>query len=175
MDDKFNDFFNKNNFDIHEPYSGHEERFLRKLQQPKKKSISYKWMGAVASIVLLLGFYLGSFHQQKQYDLRDVSPKMAEAQDFFVSTINQELKEIEKYRSLETETLIEEALEEIEELEEKYQSFKSELNQPGNQRIKIQAMINNYQQRLDVLQRLLDQLNRLQKPIEFNSIDDEII
>lgn len=175
MNDKFQDFFSENNFDIHEPHSGHNERFLRKLQQPKKKTISYKLMGAVASVILLIGFYLGSFHQQKQYDLRDVSPKMAEAQNFFVSTINQELKEIEKFRNLETETLIEEALEEIEELEDQYGSFKIELNQSGNQRMKVQAMINNYQQRLHVLQRLLDQLDKLENPTKFNNIDDEII
>lgn len=176
MDDKLHTFFAENSFDIQEPHTGHKTRFLRKLEHPKKeKYFSWKWMSIAASVVLLIGFYLGSSHQKNQYDLADVSPKMAEAQSFFISTINRELKEIEKYRNVETESVIEDSLDEIEELEDNYKNFKQELKVNGNERHAIQAMITNYQQRLEVLERLLIQLELLKNPKKLNTQNDEII
>lgn len=175
MNNKLHDFFNENNFDIHEPISNHEARFMRRLQHPKKKTFSWKWLSIVASITLLLGFYLGSLHQKRAFDLKDVSPKMAETQTFFVNAINQELKEVERYRNLNTETLIEDTLDEIENLEERYNKFKHELNTPGNQQLKIKEMVTNYQQRLQLLERLLIILNKLEQPTNLNNYNHEII
>ena len=102
-------------------------------------------------MILILGFWLGSTHQKEIIGLADVSPKMEEVQNYFVSTIRQELKIVEKNRSLETETIIEEALEHLEELEDNYKSFITELNIDGNSSKIINAMIKNYQQRLEIL------------------------
>lgn len=175
MKNNIHDFFKDNEIDIYEPNSGHEVRFLNKLKHPKKKVISWKWMSIAASILLMLGFYLGSSHQKNQFDLKDVSPKMAETQSFFVNTINQELKEIERYRNLNTERIIEDALDKIEELEEHYQKIKKELKNPGNKRLKIKGLIENYQQRLQILENLLHQLNELEKPTDLKNFEDEVI
>lgn len=175
MNNNLQDFFNENDFDVYTPISGHEARFVNKLKQPKRKILPLKWMGIVASITLLLGFYLGSSHQKNQFDLKDVSPKMAETQMYFTNAINQELNEIERYRNLDNESLIEEALDEIEDLEEDYNDFKTELNTSGNKKLKIKGMINNYQKRLQVLQRLLLLLNKLEKPIHLNYNTHEVI
>ena len=176
MEDKLHQFFDDNDFDIFEPHSGHSDRFLRKLtQQKKSQKPTIFWMSIAASIVLVFGFYLGSYQQQNNYDLADVSPKMAEAQSFFVSTINQELKEIEQYRNIETETIIEDSLDEIEELEDRYKSLVEELTKNENKRQVIQKMIGNYQQRLTVLERLLLQLEQQKNPAKLELLDDEII
>ncbi|MGB1042391.1 MAG: hypothetical protein ACPGU6_03285 [Tenacibaculum sp.] len=176
MKDKLHQFFDDNDFDVFEPHSGHIDRFQRKLQAPKKqKKPSIFWMSIAASIILFLGFYLGNNQQQNRYDLADVSPKMAEAQNFFVSTINQELKEIEQYRSIDTETVIEDSLDKIEELEDKYNSLITELAKNENKRQVIQKMIGNYQQRLNVLEKLLLQLEQLKNPAKIELLDDEII
>ncbi|SDS13180.1 hypothetical protein SAMN05216503_2071 [Polaribacter sp. KT25b] len=165
MENKLNDFFSENNFDFQEPHSGHLERFERKLNQPQKKNkTSWKWLSVAASVVLVLGFWLGSNHKQQQMDLADVSPKMEEVQNYFVSTIHQELKDLEKNRSLETETIIEEALEQLEELEDNYKTFVKELNTDGNTRKIINAMIRNYQQRLEVLENVLLQIEEIKNP-----------
>ncbi len=172
MQDNFDTFFANSDFDIHEPHSGHEARFLRKLKQPKKKfSISYKWMSVAAAVILFLGFYLGSSHQKRQYDLADVSPKMAEAQNFFVTTISNELKQVEKFRNLDTEIIIEDALEEIEELEDQYKLLQKDLNNTSNKSPIIQNMIHNFQQRLSVLETLLSQLELVKQ----NKPQNEII
>ena len=177
MKDNFTDFFSENNFDIHEPLPNHEARFLLKLQQQqqkkKTKSFSWKWMSIAASILLFIGFSLGSFHQQKQYDLATVSPKMKEAQNFFVTTIKQELIEVEKYRTHDTENIINDALLRIKELEDNYSTFKKELQTQENERHIIQRMITNYQQRLNVLENLLLQLESYK--LKKTAINHEII
>lgn len=176
MDNKFDAFFKEHDFDIIDLHQGHEGRFLKKLHKTNSRTqLSWKWMGVAASITLLIGFYLGSMIQQDHNDLSTISPKMAEAQSFFISTINQELKEIEKFRTIETETMIEDALDEIENLEDTYKVFRKELKFNGNERHAIQGMINNYQQRLDVLEKLLIQLELQNNPEQLNDTYDEII
>ena len=165
MEDKLNTFFSDNNFDLQEPQAGHLERFERKLNRSSnKKKYSWKWLSVAASIVLLIGFYLGSLQQPKTFDLADVSPKMEEVQNYFIRTINQELKTIEKNRSLNTETVIESALNELEELEESYALFVKELNKNRNQAKIINAMIKNYQQRLQILENVLQQIEQIKNP-----------
>ena len=172
MEDKLDQFFSENEFDFQEPHSGHLERFERKLNQPKKVvKTSWKWLSAAASVVLIFGFWLGSNHQKSQLDLADISPKMEEVQTYFVSTIRQELQTIEKNRNLDTESIIENALEELEELEDEYTAFVSELTKNGEQRKIINAMIRNYQQRLDVLENTLKQIEQNKNP---NILNNEI-
>ena len=172
MEDKLHNFFSENDFDFQEPHSGHLERFERKLNQPKKiNKTSWKWLSVAASVVLVIGFWLGSSHQKQQMELADVSPKMEEVENYFVSTIYNELKTIESNRSLETETIIEQALDQLEELEEAYNKFLTELNVEGNQRKVINSMIKNYQQRLQILENVLKQIEQIKNP---NLINDEI-
>lgn len=172
MEDKLHDFFSENNFDFHEPNSAHLERFERKLNRTEKKSTSsWKWLSVAASVVLVLGFWLGSSHQKQQLELADISPKMEEVQNYFLSTIHQELKTIEKNRSLETETIIEEALDQLEELEDNYKLFIKELNSEGNARKIINSMIRNYQQRLEILENVLLQIDQIKNP---NTLKNEI-
>ncbi|WP_299672290.1 hypothetical protein [uncultured Polaribacter sp.] len=172
MEDKLHHFFSENNFNLEEPNAGHLERFERRLNSSKsQKKTSWKWLSVAASVVLIFGFWLGSNHQKRQLDLADVSPKMEEVQNYFVSTINQEIKTLEKNRSLETETIIESALDELEELEDNYKIFIHELTKNGKHRRIISAMIKNYQRRLDILERTLKQIDQIKNP---NTIKNEI-
>ena len=139
--------------------------------QKKAKKNSWKWLSVAASVVLVLGFWMGSSHQKQQLELADVSPKMEEVQNYFVNTIHQELKSLEKNRSLETETVIEEALEQLEELEDNYRLFVLDLNNNGNQKRLINAMIKNYQQRLEILENVLKQIEQIKNP---NQLKNEI-
>ncbi|MFY7670858.1 hypothetical protein ACOSP6_07185 [Tenacibaculum sp. MEBiC06402] len=174
MEDKLKDFLSKSDVDIFDPHSGHEDRFFRKLEgQTKSRGISFKWLSVVASVVLLIGFYFGTLLSPKsENNIHNISPEMGETQMFFVNAINHELREIEKYRNLDTETIIEDALDDIEELEEHYQTYVKDLEFKGNEEQIIQAMVTNYQQRLKILKSLQSLLERLKNPdiqnIEFN-------
>ncbi len=168
-------FFSENDFDIHEPTAGHQNRFLEKLQAPKKKKKTLIWWGAVASIALLLGFFGGRFYQNQSYDLRNISAEMAETQDFFVMSINDNLKKINQYRNPQTAKIIDDAVDELNELETQYKKLQKELKITDNQKIIVLNMIQNYQQRIEILQNVLE-IIKLQKQLfnpNFNS--DEII
>tara|TARA_R110000787_G_scaffold271939_8_gene379273 strand:+ start:495 stop:1019 length:525 start_codon:yes stop_codon:yes gene_type:complete len=173
MEDKLHNFFSENEFNFQEPRAGHMERFEKRLQKGSQKTTSWKWMSVAASIILLLGFTLGSsVNNSDEKTLGSVSAKMQEVETFYVNTINLELKEVEKSRSLGTENIIENALERLEELEDSYKAFVEEITKNGNQVKIISEMINNYQKRLEILQNTLDQIEQVKNP---KILDDEII
>lgn len=172
MEDKLHHFFSENDFDVHEPHSGHFDRFEKRLQGTKpQRKFSWGWMSVAASILLLVGFGLGNYTGKQENKLSSISPKMAEVETYFVSSLQVALVEVEKSRSLDTEKIIEHALEKIEELEDTYQGFVKEFENGGDQQRIINAMINNYQQRLDVLKSLSNQIEELKKQ---KNLEDEI-
>ncbi|MFN0729013.1 hypothetical protein [Polaribacter gochangensis] len=173
MKDQFNQFFKNTDFDIEEPRFGHLERFQDRLKNPakKKKSFSYKWMSVAASVILIVGFWLGANLTNKTLVLADVSPEMQEAEMFFVSTIKQELKTIEKFRNPTTERVIEDALNQLEKLDDKYQDLVKALNKSNNDRRVVYAMISNYQNRIEILQDVLTQIDEI-KNLKVNSNDE---
>jgi len=166
MKDELDTFFKNADFDVDVPRFGHLERFEKRLQpQEKKKSFSYKWMSVAASVILIVGFWLGSNQTNNNMVLADVSPQMEEAESFFVSTIRQEIKEIEKFRNPDTEQAIEDALNQLERLEDKYKDLVIELNTNNDRRV-IYAMISNYQNRIEILQNVLKQVDLINNPKE---------
>jgi hypothetical protein len=169
MEDQFNSFFKNTDFDLEEPRFGHLDRFQDKLnnQDKKKKKItSFKWMSVAASVILMIGFWLGSNQTEATLLLADVSPKMQEAESFFVSTIKQELTAIEKVRNPKTERVIEDALNQLEVLEDKYTDLVKALNNSNDDRRVVYAMISNYQNRIEVLQDVLKLINQINNPKE---------
>ncbi|PQJ78032.1 hypothetical protein [Polaribacter porphyrae] len=173
MEDKLHQFFSENDFDFQEPNLKHEKRFEQKLNKTKtrQRKDSWKLLSVAASILLIFGFYLGKNSQNQQLDLADVSPKMEEVQNYFVTAISQEIKSLETNRSLDTETVIEEALHQIEELEDNYRLFVLELNNTGSKTKIINSMIKNYQQRLEILENVLEQIEQIKNP---NLLNNEI-
>jgi hypothetical protein len=165
MEDKLQQFFSENEFEFKEPNTGHLGRFEGRLNKPKQhKKKSWKLVSVAASVILIFGFWLGSMHQKKEFDLADISPKMEETQNYFLSTIHQEIKTLESNRSLKTEKIIENALDELEELEDNYKNFVRELSKNGKQKRVIGAMIKNYQRRLSILERTLKQIDLIKNP-----------
>lgn len=173
MKNQFNQFFKNTDFDIEEPRFGHLERFQDKLKNPakKKKSFSYKWMSVAASVTLIVGFWLGANLTNNTLVLADVSPEMQEAEMFFVSTIKQELRTIEKFRNPTTERVIEDALNQLEKLDDKYQDLVKALNKSNSDRRVVYAMISNYQNRIEILQDVLTQIDEI-KNLKVNSNDE---
>lgn len=175
MEDQFNHFFKNTDFDLEEPRFGHLDRFqdkLKNIDKKKKKITSFKWMSVAASVILMIGFWLGSNHTEQTLLLADVSPKMQEAETFFVTTIKQELAEIEKVRNPKTERIIEDALDQLEVLEDKYKELVTALNSSNDDRRVVYAMISNYQNRIEILQDVLKLINQINNPKE--NQDEEI-
>ena len=164
LDNLFQDL--QGQFDIEEPNKDHEKRFLAKLNQQNnatelviKKRFNWKpLIGIAASIVLMIALVLGNNQEASATGLASVSPEMAQTQDFFTSTISVELKKLENATNPETKLLIQDALNQIKRLEIEYDSLISDLNQSGNDQRVIYAMISNFQNRIEILQNTLKQI-----------------
>ena len=155
-------------FDIEEPNIGHFDRFEAKLarQATTDKSIkwnpnTWKWMAVAASIVLLVGLWFSNPTDQQGMQLAEVSSEMEDTQSFFVSTIQKELEEINLERNDDNKQVIENALTHLNELEKEYNQLTLELEDSNQDKRIIYAMINNFQQRIEILQTLLQQLDEI--------------
>ncbi len=154
-------------FDVNEPNKGHELRFLDKLKanditlSDDKKSSGFNWrpfLAIAASVVICFGVFVTLQNQPKVLDLASVSPELSKTQDFFTVTIENELKKLTKERSPLTDQIINDALKQIEILEKEYQNLKTDLTKSGNDQRVIYAMITNFQNRIDILNTVLEQI-----------------
>lgn len=174
-EDNFNTIFKnfEGQFDIEEPNAGHKQRFLEKLNSQnaatvsKKKSVFTLWkplLSVAASIVLLLTISLGVFKNNNTSDLASVSPEMAKTQDFFTNTITTELKKLNSEEYPEYQDLIVETMFQLKILEENYNLLKEDLSTSGQDERVIYAMISNFQNRIELLQNVVAQINDLKQP-----------
>lgn len=164
----------ENEFDIHTPESGHQNRFLEKLKQQQtiaetsaQKTNYWKPFLAVAASIVLC-FSIFTFLQQQEPEIKDlasVSPELSRTQDFFTLAIQNELATLEAERSPETEELINDALRQLHVLETDYEKLKKDLTTSGDDKRVVYAMISNFQNRIDVLEHVLKNIEEVK---EFN-------
>lgn len=184
--DKLTELFEDLNFDVAEPRAGHKDRFQEKLEQSAKdqnlgqsktRSLWGPFLGIAASIALAI-FLFGNIHMnnvaEKKGDLASVSTEMKETQDFYTSVIQKELKNIEAEKTPETEAMINDALSQMDKLETEYSKLKKDLVNSGQDKRVIYAMISNFQQRIDLLNNVLTQIENI-KSLKTQSHESTII
>ena len=169
----------KNDFDVEEPSANHKQRFLNKLNKngalqlvkvdKQRRRLLKPLIGVAASIVLLITLFIGSNQNEVSRDLANVSPEMAQTQDFFTTTIAEELSKIENESSPETQSLIQDALKRMKVLEDDYNNLKNDLLESGDDNRVIYAMISNFQNRIDLLQNTLQQINNINQIKDLNN------
>lgn len=163
-------FENQNNWDFEEPNLGHEKRFLDKLrkQQPKKK---FNWIPLSIAASLLLGFGIVLFNYTNNQTKEVVfSPQVQETHDYFSSVINNELATLKKQETPQSKALINDAMKEMELLENDYQNLKEEIAKNGENKQIVFAMITNMQTRISFIKSVLEQVETINK---FKNIEDE--
>jgi hypothetical protein len=151
----------ENQFDVNEPNEGHFSRFEAKLNKGKKPTALLKlWpiLAIAASLILIFGVWLGSSFSTQGMELAKVSSEMGETQNYFVATIEKELATIEKERNPDTEQIINDGLQQLNKLEKEYHELTLVLKESTEDKRIIYAMIANFQQRIEVLQSLLTQI-----------------
>lgn len=171
-DKELKDFFEGLDFDVAEPSVNHEERFREKLRQrPKKRSARHNGIislwGPVMSIaatflvafLLIQGGISNPFNTEQ--DLANVSPEMKQTQDFYTTAIRNELAALQDQKTPETEAVINDALKQLEVLENDYEKLKKDLGNSGQDKRVIYAMISNFQKRIDLLNMVLEQVNTI--------------
>ncbi len=162
----------KEDFNIEEPKLGHQQRFINKLNSQKEtiieepKSVRKLWrplIGIAASIVLLISVFIGFQQNSNSSELASISPEMARTQDFFTNAITNELEKLNSEESPEFQELIVDTFFQIKILEENYEKLKLDLTESGNDKRVIFAMITNFQNRIDLLQNVVEQIDNLKQ------------
>ncbi len=176
LESKINEL--KNQLDLAEPNIGHFNRFEAKLKgnlSKKKKPNYYKFIAIAASLVLLISIGFNVFQaNNKGVELADISPKMKETQTYFATVIQEELTKIEKQKNTNNTKIINDAMSQLNNLKIEYQNLTIELKNNKNKQALIFAMIANYQQRIEVLQNLLQDLSTI-KNIKNNNYENNNI
>lgn len=160
-------------FDTENPSENHEALFLEKLQRintpaPKQETTvrKLKWLKPMliaASVVLIFGIFFTNNLPTQNIDLADVSPEMEQTQAFFTQAIERELFAIKEQATPETKEIVDNALTQINKLEAHYTSLQSDLMESGQDKRVIYAMIENFQNRIDLLEQVLEQIEAIKK------------
>jgi len=153
---------NTNRFDVFEPKSGHKERFMAKMNQKQAKkrfTISRKWMVA-ASFLLLFGLSFSFMFNQNAKT--KIAPEIEQNQIYFSAVIKQEIKEIEQIKTKETEKVFTDALNQMKVLEKSYQKLVKDYQKNNNKYI-LNAMIENFNQRIEILQFVKQQIEDIKQ------------
>jgi len=110
--------------------------------------------------------------KQQDFSFGDLSPDLKKVENYYLANISMELSKLEV--SPETKDLVDSFLEQLNNLNGEYKSLNEELKDLGPNDQTINALIENLQLRLQLLQKLKKKLNELKssknEQIKGNSI-----
>lgn len=174
---------NRDNFDGSEPSDGHFERFTQKLRKRNSRMRRPSVMNILkaASIVLLIGLsslwvydnLISSYRSGKRISLGDVSPEYREVEIYYTNLVRTKYNEIDQLSFPEDSTQKELLKKELSNMDSIYNSLEKELGvNPTDPRI-INAMIEYYQRKLEVMNHILDQLQQLDTQKQYKDTNHE--
>lgn len=161
--------FFKNNpqaFDFDELPEGHFDRFAEKMAKAQKKSSRrlavLRYAAAVVAFLTIgfLGGYLYQQKQQSQADLGSISSEYQEVESFFQSSVSQKMDQLEKMDCDLSRKAMKDALAEFKKIDFEYADLQKNFSQNADDERVISAMISCYQSKLDILSRMLSQINQ---------------
>lgn len=156
-------------FDIEMPPQGHQQRFLNKLNKKGHWKASRKYaylkplIAVAASVVIVISVIFGYQLKDQNKGLAGVSPEMAKTQYFYSSAIEKQLRKIKKQERPETQVLIRDAMVQMGKLKAEYINLQKDLRASGENNSVIFAMITNFQNRINLLKNLLEQIKRVEQ------------
>jgi len=162
---------NKDLFEVAEPSDGHFERFNRKLEMrfqvvtPKRSIVPYLLRAAVVTLLVTLSSLWTWDHfirpGNSKMTLGDVSPQYKEVENYYrhqVNLVEGEIVNIDINNNSEQKTML---MNEMKSMDSVYISLQKELSaNPGDERI-INAMIEHYQTKLEVMTYIVNQLKTI--------------
>ncbi|WP_421919012.1 hypothetical protein [Marinifilum sp.] len=166
----------KEEFDDRNPGNDHLENFLGKLNNEQKKKSLFGISGflKVATIAIFVvlsgitGYQIRKMQTPEQPGLGAISPEYEEVELFYTSNIDSQLKMIERMGNFDNTNHQSILAEELKEMDKRYNQLKEELKlHPDDDRI-IQAMIEYYQVKTNVLNRIIEQLYQVRKQTKSN-------
>jgi hypothetical protein len=174
---------NKDFFDEAEPSEGHLERFNRKLEimfgpkVAKRSIVPYLLRAAVVTLLLTLSSLWTWDHfirpDRNRMTLGDVSPEYKEVENYYVHQVNMmesEIVNIDLKNNPEQKEIL---FREMKSMDSVYVQLQKELKaNPDDERI-INAMIEHYQTKVDVMNYILNQLKAIRNENQNNSENEK--
>lgn len=182
---------NRSLFDDCEPMAGHEDRFLQKLQaaQPHDNRFNYRYLLKVAA-VLVVSIIVGShvavnwvghstrliesevasaetdaasvIERTSRFVKAKTEPEYAQTQNYYINLVDNRLDEIRTAENLSEEQRAQ-LLKEMSEIDDLFASLQKELKANPDNPVLIDAMINHYQTKIDVLNQIISNLNSIKQ------------
>ncbi len=143
-------------------------------RRPSRRVVWMKRLSMAAAVALLLtaggvmGFFLANSSNELK-SLADISPEHAEMERYFKSQVTNKMAQLASYRQ---DTYVKP---DIQELDTLYEQLKIELQQApeGAEEQIIQAMINNYQTKIDILEQVLEKVQTT-IPTNLKTVENEV-
>jgi hypothetical protein len=162
---------NKDFFEDAEPSMGHFERFERKLERrfqvvaPKRSIVPYLLRAAVVTLLVTLSSLWTWDHfirpGSSRMTLGQVSPQYKEVENYYVHQVNMmegEITNIDLKNNPQQKQML---MSEMKSMDSVYVSLQKELKaNPNDERI-INAMIEHYQTKLEVMTYIINQLKTI--------------
>ncbi len=162
---------NRSSFDGEEPIPGHFERFRQKLEarQPEKKVNLYMVAAAAAIIGLILTGTLGILYNNasilnlnnNELTLGAVSGEYAEMENYYINQINRKSDLINQLSKNSTQGVDLETKSVLNDLDKSFYMLKMDLQKSPKQERIVNAMIEHYQMKMDMLDQIIDTLTRV--------------
>jgi len=173
-------------FNNEEPFEGHFERFSSKLKArqfvaPRRVSLTPYLLKAAAVAILVALSSLWTWEHvlspnAKKMTLSEVSPEYREVEQYYVkqvSLIEDEIQGVWINGQPDDKDML---LEELDEMDKMYEELQKDLKANPNDERVINAMIEHYQQKVEVMNYILSQLKQVQsenESVNENQINNE--
>ncbi len=173
---------NRELFDVAEPAEGHFERFSNKLQTLHQKNKRVPWLTylKVASIAVLVvlstlwtyDYFMNRLVSEQAISLGNLYPEYREVEMYYTSMFNAGYNEIDHCTFPEDSLQKKILIKELSDMDSIFINLQKEIQlNPTDERV-INAMIEHYERKLEVMNQILDQLKQLNNQ-ELNNKNNE--
>ena len=176
---------NRKSFDGSEPPAGHFERFKARLESQKVilpqrvRVLPYLLRAAAVAILVTLSSLWTWEHVLKpgagKMTLSDVSTEYRQVESYYVQQVNLMENEIKAIPMGDDAVQKEMLIEELQSMDAVYNELQSDLKaNPQDERV-INAMIDHYQKKVEVMSYILSQLKQVSNDNQLNDTNDETV
>jgi hypothetical protein len=171
---------NREQFNDREPHDGHFDRFQQKLEQYHRQKRSFPWTAllkaaAIAVLVVLSGLWVYDntrpAETSQKLALEKVSPEVKEAHIYYTSLMQRKYERIRQF-DFKNEEQKEMLLQELKEMDSIYSNIRDDLRANPNDPRVVSALIRHYQMKLEVMNQILNQLEKVNQQSTNNDQKD---
>ncbi|MCX6258333.1 MAG: hypothetical protein NTW49_10630 [Bacteroidia bacterium] len=173
MKDKIEQFIteNREKFDIYEPAPGLWNKIISHQRRVKLLSLNWNgliWKAAILVVVFFSAFLSSEYMHRAEYSGKEAAKtaglndarikEFQKAEQYYSTMVNDRLKEVQKYTSNNPE-INKELNYDLKELDNVYSQLKKDLKDNIANKEVIEALIQNYRLRLQVLEDILNKFH----------------